>query len=346
MKIAILFGSSSNEHDVSIVSASSVIKNLDHQKYIITPIYIDQENNFYEWTEDIEKIEILSIGNIPKPLKKITNIFNYLKKFNLVFIMIHGKNGEDGTLSTIFDFLNIKYLANKPAASIITMDKIFSKIILEENGIKTSPYLYFTKYNNEYLFKDKSLTFEEVIETINSKLTLPLFVKPAGSGSSIGVTKVTIKDQLKEALKIALEIDNRILIEEGIDGREIECGLLEQDGLIKASAIGEVKSAEDFYSFSAKYTNESSLTEIPAQIPAQKTKEIQDLAIKIFKILNCHGYSRCDFFLKKDGTIIFNEINTIPGFTEISMYPKLFEASNIQYKDLLDILITNALKGK
>lgn len=343
MKLGIIFGGSSNEHEVSVVSATSIIKNLDKNKYNITPIYMDKENNFYEWLDSVEKIPIFKIGELPTNLKPINNIFEYVKKFDLIFIMIHGKNGEDGILSTILDFLNVKYVANKVGASIITMDKIYTKEILESNNIKTSKYIYFTKYNNEYLYKDSSLSFREIKDIINNTLTYPLFIKPANSGSSIGVTRVNNKEELENAILLGLEIDNRILVEEGIIGKEVECGILEQNGQIIASRVGEVKAADTFYSFDAKYTNSESITVIPANINSEIETKIRELAIKVFKVLNCHGYSRCDFFVTNDNEILLNEINTIPGFTEISMYPKLFAASGISYSDLLDIIINEAI---
>ncbi len=344
MKLAIIFGGSSNEHEVSIVSASSIIKNLNKDKYNITPIYMDKNNNFYKWLDDVNKIEVLKIGTLPQNIEKIDNFFKYIKEFDLVFIMIHGKNGEDGILSSILDFLKVKYIANKPSASIITMDKIFTKDTLERNNIKTSKYLYFTKYNNEYIYKDLSLTLEDIELEINHNLKYPLFVKPANSGSSIGITKVLEKSELRKAIMLALDTDTRVLVEEGVLGKEVECGILEKDGDVIASRVGEVVAADEFYSFDAKYNNNESITLIPANISSTIENEIRLLAIKVFKVLNCHGYSRCDFFVSNNNEIILNEINTIPGFTEISMYPKLFEASGISYQELLDILINEAKK--
>lgn len=343
-KIGVLFGSSSNEHEVSVVSAASIIKNLNKKKYTITPIYMDKENNFYEWLEDIASISPNPIGILPTNLQKITDIFTYLKKFDLIFIMIHGHWGEDGIISSILDLLNIKYVANKPGASLVTMDKILTKDTLEMNGIKTSNYLYFTKYNDEYILKSASYSFKELLSKIESIFPYPLFIKPANSGSSIGVTKAHDRKGLEEALNIALKIDNRILIEEEIIGREVEVGILEKNQQVLASTVGEVKSAEDFYSFDAKYKIAASKTIIPAAISEELITKIQELAIKVFKVLNCHGYSRCDFFITSDNEILLNEINTIPGFTEISMYPKLFEASGIPYEEVLDTLITESLK--
>lgn len=339
MNIAVLFGSSSNEHEVSVVSAASIIKNLDKRKYNITPIYMDKSNNFFKWLEDIDRIKPLKVGILPTNLEPISNPFSYLKKFELIFMMIHGKNGEDGILSSIFDFLNIKYIGNCPSASMITMDKTFTKDILECNNIKTSKYLYFTKYNDAYIYKDLSLNYEELANIINTSLKYPLFVKPANSGSSIGITKVKNEDKLQDAITLALKTDNKILIEEEVKGREVECGILEKNGKLIASCVGEVLSADEFYSYDAKYNNKESLIIIPADISKELEQNIQEMAIKVFRTLNCHGYSRCDFFITPDNTIILNEINTIPGFTEISMYPKLFAASSIDYSELLDTLI-------
>lgn len=343
MKIAVLFGSSSNEHEVSVVSAASIIKNLNKEKYQITPIYMDKTNKFYEWKENINNIKPLKIGVLPKELEAIDNIFEYLKAFKLVFIMIHGKNGEDGVLSAILEFLGIKYIANKMNASVVSMDKILTKDILEANNIKTAKYLYFNKYNDKYLWKDQELDFEELLSKIESSFAYPVFVKPSNSGSSIGVSKASNSKELKEAILKALEIDSRILVEEAIIGREVECGILEKDGELLASVVGEVLSAEEFYSFDAKYKIAESKTIIPANISEEVANTVRDLAIKVFRVLNCHGYSRVDFFIKGKQEVILNEINTIPGFTEISMYPKLFEASGIKYEELLDIIIDEAL---
>lgn len=342
MKIAVIFGGSSNEHEVSIASASSIITNLDPSKYQVTPIYLDKNNEIYEYN-------LLSFNkdtDFKNHSKKISEGFTYFKKFALTFIMIHGKNGEDGILSSIFEFLGLKYLANKPEASIITMNKALTKNILELNNIKTAKYLYFHKYNNEYIYQDKVVTINELTNIINNKLNYPLYVKPTKSGSSIGVMHVLTKDNLLSALNEALKIDNEILIEEEIKGHELECGILEHNKEIIASTVGEVLCSNSFYSFKEKYESPISNTIIPAKISDNLSAKIKEQAIKIFKILDLHGYSRIDFFLNDNNEIILNEINTIPGFTEISMYPKLFIHDGIPYPKLLDILINEALKKK
>ena len=343
MKIGILFGGSSNEHEVSIVSASSIIKNIDKEKYEVIPLYLDKKNNFYIWDKDVNEIEVLPFGILPDSLKMINSPFDYLKEFDLVFIMIHGKNGEDGILSSILSFLQIPYVGNNTFASVITMDKILTKEILERSNIKTSPYIYFSKYNNEYVYKDKLLAKKELYDLIKNKLEFPLYVKPSNSGSSLGISKISTISELDDALSDALKVDHRILIESETKGREIECGILEYDGELITSILGEVLSAEEFYSYTSKYTNKESKTVIPASIDTKIAKKIQDIALNAFRVLDCHTYSRCDFFLTKDNKVILNEINTIPGFTEISMYPKLFEASGISYKELIDILINSSL---
>lgn len=346
LKIGVLFGSSSNEHEVSVISAASIIKNLDKKKYDITPIYLDKANNFYKWKKKLENIEPKEIGILPTKLKKINNPFKFLKSFDCIFLMIHGKNGEDGILSSILDFLNIKYVGNKTLPSVITMDKIYTKEILERNGITTSPYLYFMKYNQEYILKGNSYSLNEIINHIENTLSYPLFIKPSNSGSSIGITKAKNKKELNKGILKALKVDHRILVEQEIIGRELEVGVLEKEGQLITSVVGEIKSAEEYYSFSAKYSNKASKTIIPAELEKELEKQIQEEAIKIFKTLDLHQYSRCDFFLTNDNKVILNEINTIPGFTNISMYPSLFEASKVPYQELLDTLISEVLKVK
>lgn len=339
MKLAILFGSSSNEHEVSVISACSVIKNLDKSKYDITPIYLDRDNKFYVWQEEIQNICPQKIGVLPKNLALISEPFTFLKQFDKVFLMIHGKNGEDGVLASILEFLNIPYVGNKPAASMISMDKIYTKDLLEINHIKTAKYVSFMKYNDLFLYDGKSCSFKQILENIETSLSYPMFVKPANSGSSIGVNKAFDGESLKEAIEEALKIDERVLVEEMVVGRELECAILEHNQKVEASVIGEVLAGDEFYSFDAKYKNSASKTIIPAAIDTIDVEAIQKIAIQAFQALNLHGYSRVDFFLTENHQVILNEINTIPGFTEISMYPKLWEASNISYTDLLDILI-------
>ena len=255
--------------------------------------------------------------------------------------MIHGKNGEDGILASILEFLHIPYVGNKPAPIIITMDKIYTKDILECNHIKTSKYQSFMKYNDTYMYDGKSCSFDEVLKQILEKLSFPMFVKPANSGSSIGVGKANDLKELEKAIQEALRVDERILVEEMVVGKEVECAVLDVGEPI-ASTVGEIQSAEEFYSYDAKYNNSESKTIIPAKIEKKQIEEIKRLAIKAFKTIDGRHLSRVDFFIEKETNKIYiNEINTMPGFTQISMYPKLFEAVGIKYSELLDKLIEN-----
>ena len=344
MKLAVLFGGSSNEHDVSISSSTSIMKNLDHKKYQITPVYMDREDKFYVWKKNIEDIHPLSVGKKLDHLDEILDPISFFKAFDAVFIMVHGKNGEDGILASIFDFFSIPYVGNKTGASIITMDKIYTKDILEKNGINTAKYVSFSQYNHEYIMDGISLSWEMLLDKINQKMHYPLFVKPANSGSSIGVVKVKREEELAFALKVSLQTDHRILVEEAVVGRELECAILEKDGEVLASRVGEVLASDEFYSYDAKYCNHNSKTVIPADIALEDEEKIRNIAIQAFKTLDLHGFSRIDFFLTLDHQVILNEINTIPGFTSISMYPQLWEASGITYTELLDILIVENIK--
>lgn len=343
LKIGILFGSSSNEHIVSVVSAESIIKNLDKDKYEIIPIYLNEHNEFYLWDENIYKIKPQKIGVLPTKLIKISNPFEFLKTFDTIFIMIHGSPGEDGTIAHILEFLKVPYIGNTPIASVTTMDKILTKEILKSHKIKTAPYLAFTKYNEEYILDNKEISKKELYEIINKRLKYPLFIKPSRSGSSIGITKIYNSKELESGINEALKVDNRVLIEESINGRELEIGVIEENKNLITSVIGEVKTKASFYDFNAKYTSNESKTIIPAHLDKKISARISEQAIRIFKILNCHSYGRCDFFLTDKNEIILNEINTIPGFTKTSMFPILFEKKKISFKKLLDILIKESL---
>ncbi len=229
-------------------------------------------------------------------------------------------------------------------ASSVGMDKVYTKIIFDKAGLKQAKYEYIRKYDDKYIYVNKNfdeeiLDLEEIARKVETNIKYPMFVKPSNSGSSVGVNKAKNKEELKQYIKYASEFDNKILVEEGIIGREVECAVLGKEEVI-ASVVGEVKSAEEFYSYEAKYENEQSKTQIPADITKELSDEIRSQAIKAFKAISGKGLSRVDFFIEeKTNQIYINEINTLPGFTKISMYPKLFEATGISYKDLLDRLI-------
>ena len=224
------------------------------------------------------------------------------------------------------------------------MDKVYTKVVFEKAGLNQAKYEYVRKYNEKYIYMDSKfneeiMTLDGVAEEVLKNFKFPMFIKPSNSGSSVGINKVKNKEELKQAIEYASKFDNKILIEEGIVGKEVECAVLGNEEVI-ASCVGEVKSEEEFYSYDAKYNNEESKTEIPANISEELSVEIRNQAIKAFKAIDGKGLSRIDFFIE-NGTnkIYINEINTLPGFTSISMYPKLFEVSGVSYKELLNKLI-------
>lgn len=344
IKVAVIFGGISTEHDVSVVSGTSVIEKLNKDKYEIYPTYIDTDGAWYSYTKPVQEIKVVTIGTILKELVPIDNIIKYLQQVDVAFPVLHGLGGEDGSIQGLFKMLNLPYVGCGILASSVGMDKVYAKIIFEKAGIPQTKHEYIKANGFEYTYVSKDFTEEKmelskIVEKIDTNLCYPMFVKPSNSGSSVGVKKATNQKELEEAIKYAAKFDTKILVEQGINGREIECAVLGNDEVI-SSPVGEVLSAEDFYSFDAKYTNQESKTVIPADIDKEISNEIRDLAIKAFKAIDGKGLSRVDFFVEnKTNKIYINEINTLPGFTTISMYPKLFEKIGIEYSELLDRLI-------
>lgn len=343
LKLGVIFGGMSTENEVSCISGVSVIKNLNKEKYDIFPIYIDKSGNWFE-VQNIEKI-----GDKLEDRKFIDNVMEFLKTFDVIFPVLHGLYGEDGTIQGVFELLKIPYVGCGVLASSVGMDKVYTKIIFDKAGINQTKYIYVRKYDDKYIYVDEKfneelLNLEDISKIIIKKLKFPMFVKPSNSGSSVGISKVTNEKELEKAIKEASEFDRKILIEEGINGREVECAVLGNEDVI-SSCVGEIKAADEFYSYDAKYNNQESKTVIPADISKEKSEEIQKLAIKAFKSIDGKGLSRVDFFVE-NGTekVYINEINTLPGFTSISMYPKLFDQVGIEYTELLDKLIELALK--
>ncbi len=349
INIGIVFGGKSTEHDVSIVSATSVIQNLDKEKYNITPIYIKKDGTWYKYTKKVEEIYILKLGEKLDPLEKIENVFNSLKMCDVIFPVLHGKYGEDGTIQGMLEVLEIPYVGCGILASSVGMDKTYTKILFKQAGLKQAPYEYVQKREDKYIyihkdFTEEELTLEEICNNIEKKLSYPMFIKPSNSGSSVGIKKAHNIKELKENIEFASRFDYKILIEQGINGREIECAVLGCNSLI-APCVGEIKPAEEYYSFDAKYNNAESVTIIPAKIEEEIADTIKAYAKKAFKAIDGKGLARVDFFVERQTNEIYiNEINTMPGFTSISMYPKLMESGGILYSELLDRLIKLALE--
>lgn len=345
LKLGVVFGGMSTENEVSCISGISIIKNLNKEKYDIYPIYISKSG---EWFEIINLEENEEVGEELEEKIPINNIMEFIKSLDVIFPVLHGLYGEDGTIQGIFELLKIPYVGCGVLASSVGMDKVYSKIVFDKAGINQTKYVYIRKYDEKYIYIDEKfneeiLEIEDVSNRIIEKLKFPMFVKPSNSGSSVGISKVNNEEELKQAIDTAAKYDRKILIEEGIIGREVECAVLGNEDII-SSCVGEIKAADEFYSYDAKYNNQESKTLIPAKISEEKSNEIQKLAIKAFKAISGSGLSRVDFFIEKDTEKVYiNEINTLPGFTSISMYPKLFEQIGIKYTELLDKLIELAL---
>ena len=346
IKVGVIFGGMSTENEVSVVSAGSILGNIDRKKFEVFPIYIDKQGKWYIFIEDGKKREL---GAEVENIIEIENIEEYLQKLDVVFPVLHGLYGEDGTIQGLFELLKIPYVGCRVLASSVGMDKVYTKIVFEKAGLNQTPYEYVRKYKDTYIYIDKNfdekiLDLKEIAKKIRENLEFPMFVKPSNSGSSVGVKKAENEKELIENIEYASKFDNKILIEQGINGREIECAVLGNEEVI-ASCVGEIKSADEFYSYDAKYKNEESKTEIPAEIPEEISEEIRKQAIKAFKAIDGKGLSRVDFFVEdKTNKIIINEINTMPGFTSISMYPKMFEKSGIPYRELITRLINLSLE--
>lgn len=345
LKLGVIFGGMSTENEVSCISGLSVIKNLDKEKYDVFPIYIDKTGKWFE-VLGLEKNQ--KKGDELEHKTCIENVMQFLKSFDVIFPVLHGLYGEDGTIQGIFEMLKVPYVGCGVLASSIGMDKVYSKLVFEKIGLKQSKYVYLRKYKDRYIyiddkFDERVLEIEEVCNIIIQKLKFPLFVKPSNSGSSVGISKIECEEELKKAIVVASNFDRKLLVEEGIFGREVECAVLGDEDII-TSCVGEVLPADKFYSYDAKYNNQESRVLIPANISEQKSYEIRDLAVKAFKAIDGSGLSRVDFFIENDtGSVFINEINTLPGFTDISMYPMLFANVGIEFTQLLDRLVQLAL---
>jgi len=326
-KVLILFGGNSSEHYISCKSAKSIVENIDNNLFNYELVGISKNNEWYIFNDDLTYLE--NGKWLDSDVVKIINIIDYLKEFDVVFPIIHGTNGEDGKIQGMLELFNIKFVGCKTLSSAIGMDKEMSKILFNNLKINQVPYVVInTNYN-----------LEEIIK----KLGLPLIVKPANGGSSIGINKAINENELENAIKEAFKYDKKVIIEKFIKCRELECAVLEKEGKLIISDLGEIKSAKEFYDYESKYENNKSYTTIPQDLSQEIIKKVQDYARKIFLGFQASGLSRIDFFYDQNNNEIYiNEINTLPGFTKISMFPTLIENENINYTDLITILINNA----
>ena len=339
-RVLVIFGSMSSEHEVSCMSAANVIENINKEKYIVSMVGIDKQGNWYKYNGSLENIKnnnwILDVKN----KEKISYIIDELRKYDVIFPVLHGKYGEDGTIQGIFEIAGVKYVGCKVLASSIAMNKTFSKKLVETENIPVVDYVNISREKYLDMCNDINI-YKEFCNNTVEKLGLPLFVKPNQEGSSYGVTKVEDIEKLKEAISYALEFDNDVLIEKYIKTKkEVECAIL-QDGLkLIVSTPGQIKTKDTIYSYDEKYNDSSNLPIIPAHILKEQEEKIKEYSKRIFKILNLSSLARIDFFVT-DNNIFFNEVNTMPGFTNTSMYPKLLMYDGISYNKIIEILIEN-----
>ncbi len=341
--ICVLFGGISPEHDISLKSVTSVIRNLDKDKYNVHMLGITKSGKWLLYTGDYEKIEggfwetekdclfkaIISPDTSDGGILVWKNDVVELIKLDCIFPVLHGEYGEDGTVQGLFELSGIKYVGMGVPGSANSMDKTLSKIVFGDAGIPQADWV--TVLSGDDL--------DERVALIEKKIGYPCFIKPASTGSSVGVGKANNREELKSAVLYALEFGRKVLVEENIDGREVECAVL---GNINADAseVGEIVPMVEFYDFDAKYNDNTTELHIPADLLPEIREQIRDYAVKAFRAMDGMGLSRVDFFVRKsDNKVILNEINTLPGFTNISMYPKLWGACGVGYSELLDRLI-------
>ncbi len=346
LKIGVLFGGKSAEHEVSLQSARNVIEALNKDKYEVVPIGITKEgkwllNNTSNYLLNSNNPKLIKLNKSNKEVSlyaeghgslAITGSGSDVKgKIDVIFPVMHGPFGEDGSMQGLLKLAGVPFVGAGVLGSAVGMDKDVMKKLLRDAGIPIGKFI--TVNIGDKINFDKA----------KKMLGLPMFIKPANMGSSVGVSKVRNEKEFKKATSEAFKFDNKILVEEFIDAREIECAVLGNEHPM-ASIPGEIISNQEFYSYDAKYIDEGAIAEIPAKIDKKTANRVQELAIRTFQALNCEGLGRVDSFLKKDGTVLVNEINTMPGFTNISMYPKLWAASGISQTKLLDRLIELAIE--
>ena len=345
LRVGVIFGGRSGEHEVSLASAASVIRALDPEKYEAVPIGIAKDGRWFIGTPAQKMLPdvlrqghrvMLSADPSVGALLPLDERAAGSQRVDVIFPVLHGTFGEDGTVQGLLDLAGLPYVGSGVIGSAVGMDKDMAKRLFLQAGLPVGEFL-------AILRSEWESGRERILKAVAKKFRFPLFVKPATLGSSVGMTKVHKREELGAALNLAAEFAQKILVERNIRGREIEVSVLGNDEP-KASIPGEIIPHREFYDYTAKYLEEGTRLEIPAKLPKAQVTRFQDYAVRAFRCLECRGMARVDFFLEKpSGRVYLNEINTIPGFTSISMYPKLWEASGISYRELIDRLIQLAL---
>lgn len=347
LTLGILFGGASSEHDISCISAKSILENIDKEKYNIVMLGITKQGEWFLFDDDVTMLpndKWLKSNSLKKayitPDSKIHGIVTEDAeqiRLDAVFPVLHGKNGEDGTVQGLLQLAQIPFVGCDATSSGSCMDKAVTNAVADAFGIEQAKWCAFTKYEyGKYSRKCLNLAI--------NKLGFPIFVKPANAGSSVGITKAHNEEELILGIEKAFKEDKKVVLEEFIEGQEVEVAVLGNEEPI-AAEVGQIVAAAEFYDFDAKYNNPASELHIPALLSEEKRNEVRQEALRAYKALSCEGMSRCDFFVTKDDQkVLLNEINTIPGQTSISMYPKLFEAVGVGYTELIDKLIDLAIK--
>ena len=351
LNICVLFGGMSPEHEVSLRSAEAILNNMDSEKYNIFPVGITREGKWIlyggkdysslvdgSWLSHEDNCQVAISPIRGQGLLRFEGDCAVRELIDVVFPALHGENGEDGAVQGLLQLAGIACVGPQVAASAVAMDKTLTKLVMDHAGI---PQADWKLVRNSEL----SQRMDAILDEIEHRFTYPVFVKPAGTGSSVGVSKARDRAALQIALTHAGKFDEKILVEEFIDGKEVEVAVLGNDTPV-ASLCGEIDSGADFYDYDAKYVTDTSVAYIPARISEETAEQIRDFAVRAYSAIGCKGLSRVDFFVTHaDQRVVFNEINTLPGFTSISMYPKLFIASGMTFMDLIDKLISLAMEA-
>ena len=352
LSVCVLFGGISPEHEVSLRSAESVLNNMDPEKYNIFPVGITPEG---EWIlfggTDYSMLPAGTWkehpGNRPAAISPVRGqgLLSFegdcvvREMIDVVFPVLHGENGEDGAMQGLLQMAGIPYVGPHVSASAVAMDKTLTKLVVDNAGVTQAAWKL-VRSNELHNHMD------QILDDLEAQFAYPVFVKPAGTGSSVGVSKAPDRETLRDALLQAGVYDEKILVEEFIHGREIEVAVMGNSSPV-ASVCGEIDSGAEFYDYDAKYVADTSVAYIPGRIPEDVAEVVREQAVKVYTAIGCQGLSRVDFFVTyAENRIVFNEINTLPGFTSISMYPKLFAASGIPYGELIDQLLQLALEAK
>lgn len=343
-RIGLLYGGKSAEHEVSLTTATAVTKAIDFNKYEVYPIYISLDGQWHRGpqlkapAESIEQLQF-NKNKTGKPnniIEFIVNENGEQANFDVVFPLLHGTNGEDGTVQGLLEVLNLPYVGNGVLASSAGMDKVVMKQLFEIAGLKQVPFVYFIRHEWEEVQ-------EEIIHNCEKQLTYPMFIKPANLGSSVGISKASNREELINAVTIAFQYDRKVVVEQGIDAREIEMAVLGNNHP-QVSVAGEIKPMTEFYDYDSKYKDNTTALIIPAEITKDVEAKMHEMAVRAFKILDCSGLVRSDFFVTEDHEVYINEVNTMPGFTPFSMYPQLWQHTNVSYPQLIDTLIELAIE--